>query len=201
MNTTNKMNTNFILGVKHQIALMWSHFVGSIENNPATGVFMTLFGALIQFILKSISVDIWLIFFLVGLNIVNTITGIKKAKKEERETGEKVYSDKILLESIKHKWTGYTILLCALGMFMGMLFIVSSKEGSLLVSEYWLNLPVMLMLVFFNAMEFKSILQNAKILGWHIPIFVETMPDKVIEKVNEVAGNTKINKNNVERNN
>lgn len=189
MNTHNTENMNtFLVGVKAQLLNIWAFFSSSIDNNPTTSLFMGIFGALTQFFVKSIAVDVWLVFSLILLCVVNTFTGIKKAKRD----GE--YSDKVLGNSIKHKWTGYAVLLCALGIFMGMLFIVTNKEGKMLVSEYWLNLPIMLMLVFFNAMEFRSIIQNATDLGWNVPIFVKKMPDQIIDKVDEIGGNFKINK-------
>lgn len=164
----------------------------TITNNTGYSVFATLLAALVQFFFKSIAIDIYLIFFLIFLCATNTVSGVIKAKREG------VYNDTVLRTSVTRKWTGYIVLLLALSLFMGVLFIAASKEGVLLVSEYWLNLPIVLMLVFFNAMELKSTLDNGALLGWKIPGFVHKLPDQVIEKVEDIGNNINLKKNDKE---
>lgn len=162
---------------------LYNFFDDSITHNATKSAFLGLMGMLVNFFLKSVAIDIWLIFLLIASCAINTITGVMKAKRSVPMT----YTDKILKDSIIHKWIGYMILLVALSLFMGVLFVVATKEGTLLVSEYWLNLPVVLMLLFFNTMELRSTIDNSLDLGWKVPGFVRTLPDKVNEKIDEIG--------------
>lgn len=177
------MKKEFIFGIKIHLMNLYGFLEDSLTHNASKSTFVMIMTALVNFFLKSFMVDVWLVFFLIAMNIMNTITGVMKAKRNGTD------DDRILRESVTHKWIGYMILLISLSLFMGVLFILATKEGDLLVSEYWLNLPVALMLVFFNAMELKSTVNNSLDLGWKVPGFVRSLPDKVTDKIDKIGEN------------
>ena len=181
------MKKELLIGIKMHLINLYGFLEDSVTHNASKSGFVAIMTALLNFFLKSFMIDVWLVFFLTAMNAMNTITGVMKAKRSG------TYDDKVLRESVTHKWIGYMILLISLSLFMGVLFILATKEGDLLVSEYWLNLPVVLMLVFFNAMELKSTIDNSTAMGWKVPGFVKNLPDKVTDKIDKIGENIDLN--------
>jgi hypothetical protein len=140
-----------------------------------------VFTALLEFVFQSFQIDIFLFFFLILMVGVNTYSGVRLAKQK------KTFNLKILKESVMGKFIGYLILLIALSIFIMVLFVASLRDQTRLVSDYWLNVPMILLLVFLSSIEFKSVLQNLEELGINVPLFVKKIPSQIIDKIDTIT--------------
>ncbi|WP_304238458.1 phage holin family protein [Jiulongibacter sediminis] len=168
---------SFLTSIFSYTAMAWQNMI----NEKHLAVFSAILAALLEFMLKSIQIDIFLFFLLIASIAVNTWSGIRLAKKKE------IYNLKVLRESVTGKLLGYLILLIALSIFIMVLFVASLRDAEQLVPDYWLNLLMVLLLVFLSSIEFKSTLENLEALGINIPLFVKKIPEKVQDKIDDLT--------------
>ena len=177
------MKQEFFIGVKNHLLYVFN----TLDNNYKMTSIAGLFGALVQFVLKSFYVDFFLVMGLIAMVALNTITGVIKANRPPS-----TYDPTVLKNSVMQKFTGYFMLLLIVAVFMCVIFVAGHYEGTKILNDYWLNLPVVLLLVFFNAVELKSCLDNATELGWPVPGFIKALPDKTIKKIDEIGNKSDI---------
>lgn len=157
------------------------HFWTVIEENKGVSSLAGVLAATVQFYIHSFQIDIFLLLGLILLIGINTWSGIRLAKKEGR------FDLKILKESVMSKTVGYLILLISLSVFLGILFIASLRDDTRLFSDYWLNLPIVLLIVFLAGVEFKSTLDNLEALGVTVPLFIRKIPERVNDKIDDLT--------------
>ena len=136
------------------ITKLLTNFYQAASEHPQMTSFVTLISVILNFILKSWQIDILLFFLLISLIVIDSVTGIKLSKKK----GD--FSYKVLKEKTMTKFLGYLIFLIALWVFTLMLFIMNLRDGKSFIAEFWLNVPMVLSIVFFAAIEFLSIKEN-----------------------------------------
>lgn len=125
-------------------------------DHPEMIKFVSLLSAILSFLIQTWQINVILFLALFVLVVVDTITGVHRAKKEG------VYDYRILKDKAVKKMLGYIIFLFALGVFTIVLFLVNIKDGTPLISNYYLNIPLMTSILFFCAIEFLSINDNIK---------------------------------------
>lgn len=149
-----------MLNLKHQIA-----------EHPYFTAFMALLGTLLDFVVQSWSVNIILFLFLFLSVGINTLSGIKLAKKKGN------YDLKVLKEKFLKKVQGYIIYLIALWIFIMCLFIMSLKDGKPVINTFYLNIPMTTSFLFLSGVEFLSTKDNLQ-EGYEIKT-----PASVTEKI------------------
>ena len=128
----------------------------TIQDHPHFTSFVALLSLILNFAIKSFEIDILLFFMLIFLIILDSIVGIKLAKKN----GD--FSYKILKEKTMTKFLGYLVFLIALWLFTLMLFITNLRNGESYIAEYWLNMPMVITFSFFGGIEFLSIKEKVE---------------------------------------
>lgn len=152
----------------------------SIQDHPHFTSMVALLTLIFNFALKSFVIDIMLFFVLIFLIVLDSIVGIRLAKK----TGD--FSYKILKEKTMTKFLGYLIFLIALWLFTLMLFITNLRDGKFYIAEYWLNIPMVITFAFFGGIEFLSIKEKVE-KGYGV-----RTPNKFANKVKDFIENENI---------
>ena len=165
---------------------MLANFYEAASQHPQMTSFLALLSVVLNFILKSWQIDILLFGFLVFLIILDSVTGVKLAKKKDE------FNYKALKDKTMTKFLGYLIFLIALWVFTLMLFITNLRNGESFIPEYWLNVPMAISFIFFASIEFLSIKANVED-GYGVKT-----PNRLSEKLESFVENqdlTNLNKN------
>lgn len=162
---------------KRYVMVAWD----TVVDQKLTSTFLGVATAVMQLVLNSVQIDIFIFMGLMLLIFFNTLSGVRLAKKA------KVFELKHLKESVVSKLMGYLLLLTGLSVFVIILFVASLRDDTRLFSDYWFNLPVLLVMVFLSSVEFKSMLDNLEELGVNVPGFVKNLPKKVQDKIDDMV--------------
>jgi len=152
----------------------------SIHDHPQFTSFIALLSVILNFALKSFQIDVLLFFMLLFLIILDSIAGIKLAKKKGN------FSYKILKEKTMTKFFGYLVFLIALWLFTLMLFMTNLRDGESYIAEYWLNMPMVITFSFFGGIEFLSIKEKVE-MGYGVKT-----PNNFANKVKDFIENEKL---------
>ena len=153
-----------MLNIKHQIV-----------EHPYMVVFFAVLNALLKFVIESWSVNTILFIFLFFLIAIDTHTGVKLAKLKN------VYDYKLMKSKAIKKVLGYIVFMIALWTFTMMLFLMNLKDGQPVISNYYLNIPMMTTILFFAGIEFLSIKDNAMLIyGIKTPASITDRVEKLV---------------------
>ena len=141
-------------------------------NHPDMVKFLLLLSSILSFIIRTWQFNIILFLGLFVMIIIDTFTGVRRAKKEG------VYDYRIMKEKAISKTLGYLIFLLALGTFTIMLFVLNLNNSIISVPDSLLNIPLMTSLLFFGGVEFLSINDNLK-----SPAYGIKTPASVMDKI------------------
>lgn len=178
---------DFITGLKQHLAYIQSTVQAQINGDGTMAGLVTIFSLILQFLTKNAAIDIVLTALMLVTIVFNTVVGVYKAKRIDKD-----FDDKRLKNSIMSKLAGYFLVLVLVAIFMIILFVISQHEGIKFAAAHWLNLPVALTIVFFSAMEIGSAFDNLSKMGVVIPGFVKNLPDKVKDKINKIGDDSNI---------
>lgn len=154
-----------MLNLKHQIA-----------EHPYFSTIWGILIALVDFSVKSWSVNILLLIFLFVSIGINSWSGVSLAKKKG------VYELKILKEKALKKVLGYILFLIALWFLIMCVFVSTLNDLKPIVSPYYLNIPMTTCFLFFSGVEFLSTKDNL-MEGYGI-----RTPSSVVERVENLVG-------------
>ncbi|HLO43942.1 MAG TPA: phage holin family protein [Leadbetterella sp.] len=158
-----------------------THGAAQVAEQKLTSTFLGVGTAVLQLMVNSIQVDIFIFLGMILMIALNTFSGVRLARKN------KTFDLTKLKESVIGKSVGYTMLLTGVSLFCIILFVASLRDDTRLVDDYWYNLPVILLMVFMSSVEFKSLLDNLESLGIYVPGFVKKMPGKIQDKIEDMT--------------